>query len=154
MPETERCRKCGSRPAQPGYETPLCRQCRQAMLHHRIPDGILVLVILILAGLALALVRLPRMLKGGAAYERGLTHERAGENAKAAQDFAAALRRFPNDTTVLAHLAIAYHHAGDDAAAQPLLRRLVGRTMSGELKQALSLCQQEINARRSAQPTP
>ncbi|HZT41869.1 MAG TPA: tetratricopeptide repeat protein [Chthonomonadaceae bacterium] len=153
MPETPTCQKCGSKAIEPRYEIPLCRRCRQAMIGHRIPDGILAIALLILVGLALALVRLPRLVEGGAAYQRGLAYEKAGEDEAAAKSYAAALRFFPDDTTVLAHLAIAYHRAGDDDDAQPILYRLVGRTMSGDLKQALGLCQKEINDRRaSAQP--
>lgn len=150
MPDTDTCQKCGSKAIEPRYETPLCRRCRLAMLQHRIPDGILAITLLILAALGLALVRLPNLLKGGAAYQHGLAHERAGETEAAAKYYALALRRFPDDTTILAHLAIAYHRAGDDDHAQPILCRLVGRTMSGEMKQAVSQCQKEINDKRAA----
>jgi tetratricopeptide (TPR) repeat protein len=82
---------------------------------------------------AVSLIWVPAKLGAGVAFERGQRAEAAGEFARAAAYYDAALEGVPDSTAALARSAITHWHAGEHTQALRSLQQLQDRPLPDEV---------------------
>jgi hypothetical protein len=128
------CQNCGKPDTEPGYELPLCVECRDRLVDRGLPlwvKGFFGLVILVFLG---GIIALPGTLKAGIAYERGQRAYEAGQFAQAIPELKVAASRFPGSVKVRSYLALALHKAGKSAEAAAVLAGLEGEEIPRDLR--------------------
>ena len=144
-PETA-CANCGQ-PAEADFEHPLCYSCRSLLACRPFPGWIKLGFLIVLIALVASLIKFPRALEAGVAFERGRKAEARGDHAQAASHYSEALAEFPGSTKILIRLGIVYLRKGDMAQGVEVLDRLEGKHLSREQAQEIDQAIKAIKAK-------
>jgi hypothetical protein len=144
------CAQCQSPRIVPGYATPLCEPCRNALVNRPLPLWLKIAAGALAVLMMISAVRIPRELNASLAYERGQIAEQKSDYAAAAKDYQNALLSYPKSVDILGALARAAHRSGEQDIAIQCVNQIIAQVgPSGEIsKNTVSI----INEVRGGNP--
>jgi hypothetical protein len=138
--DNSRCQKCSNPEIEEGYHLALCKNCRNELVARPVPFWIKTTAFLIVLLLIVALIRFPETVRADIYYERGIQAEKDHRFTTAVHNYEKAVDRFPDSTTLLTRLFIAYYTNLQIEKADQTLRKIAGRKvfdneLAGEVNQ-------------------
>jgi tetratricopeptide (TPR) repeat protein len=128
--DNSRCRNCSNPEVEEGYHLALCKNCRNELVARPVPIWIKTITFLIVLLLIVALIRFPETVRADIYYERGLQAEKNHRFATAVHNYEKVVDRFPNSTTLLTRLFIAYYINIQIDKADETFRKIAGRKVN------------------------
>lgn len=130
--EPAKCASCGSSWIEQGYPTPLCSDCRQRLIKFPIPPLIKVFAVVILAIVAIAMIRLPQNISLGIHNGRGQKAFKNKQYLTAQAEFNTVLDVAPQYTEAKMNRALASFYVQDYKSLISDLGELEGKEIEDE----------------------
>ncbi|HEY9256454.1 tetratricopeptide repeat protein [Chitinophaga sp.] len=121
------CHNCVNPETEPGYLTPLCRECRKQLSRYPVLNSVKWAA----AGVALLFLisayNLPRYLKAGVTYQRALKAENTHHYVTEKKLLEKVLQQFPDNFEAGAHYIIASYNNDEPEVVDSMLEKMSGK---------------------------
>lgn len=126
------CANCGHMVIDPGYPTPLCKECRTKFIRYPIPIGIKVFAGLVVAAMIIALFRLPGNLSAAVHYQRGKDAIAGSNYLTADKELGEVVKKMPGFQEAKEYRTIATFYNQNFSAFITLVSDLQGKKVEEE----------------------
>ena len=133
IPKEELCRKCGQRriDRSKSRNSILCHRCREEQIRYPFPKLMIPIVLVVLAVIALAMARTPKVIKYYKIYSQAERQASEGEIYPVLQNLMEVMEAYPGSVPVAEEMIeLAMEYGYYDAAAYFLNEYLVGKEVS------------------------
>jgi tetratricopeptide (TPR) repeat protein len=126
------CACCGKQELEEGYVTPLCKECRQALVKRPIPLWIKGVSGVVVAIMLAAFFQFPSALGAGIHYEKGIKAENQKKYVTAVAEFTKAAQKYSDSTLIHCKLYIAYYYNEQIDEAYKEFNNISGKSIDSE----------------------